>query len=404
MTDTIEVPVPDIDLSILPTEAWPFFSENEIQAVTDVLRSGKINQWTGDRVFAFQSAYDEYLGHGRKSIALSNGSVALEIALRAWGVGPGDEVIVPPRTFVATGSCVRLVGATPVFADVDRNSGNITVESIEQVLTERTRAIIVVHLAGWPCDMPAIMELARDRGIKVLEDCAQAHGARIDGVPVGVFGDAAAFSFCQDKILTTGGEGGLTAFASETDFAWAWSFKDHGKNQSKVETPSTGRQFRFLHDSVGTNWRMLESSAALGSIQLSELSRTQADRAERARVWTDALSTVDGLRVCTPPAHIDHAWYKWYAYVDADGISLDEAERRRNEILDRVADAGIRGFSGSGSEIYNEGAFADLDTPLLPNAHELGRTSIMFEVHPTIELERLKARASVVASIALDVL
>jgi dTDP-4-amino-4,6-dideoxygalactose transaminase len=401
-TDTAPDTHSAADLAVTDAERWPFYAEDEIEGVVAALRSGKVNQWTGDRVVAFQAAYDAYLGSGR-SIALANGSLALELALRAWGIGEGDEVIVTPRTFVASASCVRLVGATPVFADVDRDSGNITAETIAAVLTERTRAVIPVHLAGWPTDMAAIMELARARGIKVLEDCAQAHGAEVDGAPVGTFGDAAAFSFCQDKIISTGGEGGLTTFRDDADFEWAWSFKDHGKNRQKIVAPTPGAGFRYLHDMVGTNWRMLEASAIIGIAQLGKLGEWRAARAERAAVWQDALGSIVGLRTPTPSGGLRHANYKWYAYVELAG-DLDGAQARRDEILTRASALGIRAFSGSGSEEYLEGAFADLAVQQLPVAHELGRTSLMFEVHPTLDLERLRRRAAAVADIVRDVL
>ena len=404
---SIADPAATADLAATTAEHWPHFAEDEVEAVVATLRSGKVNQWTGDKVFAFQDAYDRYLGRGR-SLALHNGSLALEIVLRAWGIGPGDEVVTTPRTFVASASSIRLVGATPVFAEIDRDSGNITPETVAAAITERTKAIIPVHLAGWPVDVPALMELAEPRGIKVLEDCAQAHGAEIDGRPVGTFGHAAAFSFCQDKILSTGGEGGLTVFHDDADFEWAWSFKDHGKSRAKITTPQPGSGFRYLHDSVGTNWRMLETSAAIGLAQLAKLDAWREARAERAAVWQVALGEIEGLRTPMPdPSRIRHANYKWYAYVDASeaaGRDLDAAQAARDEIMRRATELGIRAFTGSGSEIYLEGAFDDLDTPTLPVAHELGRTALMFEVHPTLDLERLRRRAAAVADIARDVL
>ena len=212
----------DPELDLRPDERWPFYADDEIEAVNAVLRSGRVNQWTGPEVFEFEQACAARFGGGR-AIALANGSVALELALRAFGIGPGDEVVVSPRSFVASVSCVSLVGATPIFADVDPDSGNITAESVSRVLTDRTRAIIPVHLAGWPADVPGMMDLVRGRDIKVIEDCAQAHGAEIGGESVGSFGDAAAFSFCQDKIISTGGEGGLLTVKDESAWQWAWS-------------------------------------------------------------------------------------------------------------------------------------------------------------------------------------
>jgi dTDP-4-amino-4,6-dideoxygalactose transaminase len=291
----------------------------------------------------------------------------------------------------------------PVFADVDRDSGNVTAATIAAVLTPRTKAVIPVHLAGWPADMPAIMALAAEHGFKVLEDCAQAHGAEIDGRPIGTFGEAAAFSFCQDKIISTGGEGGLTTFADDADFEWSWSFKDHGKSHAKVFDPNPAPGFRYLHDIVGTNWRMLGMSAAIGLRQLAKLDEWRDARAQRAAIWQDALGSIDGLRTPTPGPGVRHANYKWYAYVEPAG-DLDRAQTLRDRIVAEVASHGIRAFTGSGSEEYLEGAFADLHVEPLPVAHELGRTSIMFEVHPTLDLDRLRARAAVVAGVVREVL
>jgi dTDP-4-amino-4,6-dideoxygalactose transaminase len=387
-----------VDLAVRPSEAWPLFAEDEIEAVAEVLRSGRVNQWTGDSVERFQQACSDRFG-GVPGIALTNGSVALELALLAFGIGPGDEVIVTPRTFVASASCVRLVGATPVFADVDPISGNLTAETIAKVITGRTKAIIPVHLAGWPCDMPAIMDLAKEHGLRVIEDCAQAHGAEIDGRTVGSFGDASAFSFCQDKIISTGGEGGFTSFRDPDEWARAWSFKDHGKSWAKVNTPHTGSGFRWLHDSVGTNWRLTGPQAAIGLAQLAKLDAWRDARTRNAHVWAEALDNVPGIEVPMPEARFRHAFYKLYAL-----LTVDDPEPKRNEIMRRSAEAGLRVFSGSCSEVYLEGAFADLPRPALPNACSLGQRSLMLEVHPTLQPELLSRRAAALAEIIRSVL
>jgi dTDP-4-amino-4,6-dideoxygalactose transaminase len=387
-------------ISLLLEERWPFYAEDEISAVADMLRSGRVNQWTSDKVFAFQDACTERFGGGN-GIALANGSVALELPLRAFGIASGDEVVVTPRTFVASASCVRLVGATPVFADVDPDSGNITAQTIEAVLTERTRAIIPVHLAGWPADMAAIMDLAERRGLIVIEDCAQAHGAEIGGRSVGDFGHASAFSFCQDKIISTGGEGGFTTIRDRDRWEWAWSFKDHGKSWAKVKTPPSTPGFRWLHDSVGTNWRMPGPQAAIGLRQLAKLDDWRAARTRNAAIWRRALDQIPGLRVPMPSDGITHAFYKLYAYIDG---AEDEAEAKRDLILREAAAAGLRLFSGSCSEVYLEEAFSDLPTPSLPVARSLGKRSLMVEVHPTLKPERIEARGSLLAQIITRVL
>ena len=382
-------------------EAWPYYAPDEIEAVERVLRSGKVNQWTGPEVFEFEEACARTLGGGR-GIALANGSVALELALRAFGIGPGDEVVVSPRSFVASAFCARLVGATPVFADVEADSGNISARTIAPVLTERTKAIIPVHIAGWPVDMPAIMALAAPLGIRVIEDCAQAHGAEIGGEPVGSFGDAAAHSFCQDKIVSTGGEGGYVCFRDEAEFEWAWSFKDHGKDRHKARAPAgEPGLFRWVHDSVGTNWRLTGIQAAIGIVQLGKLAAWREARERNAAVWAEALGGIAGLRVPLPDPPFRHAFYKFYAYLDAPA---EEASALRRAILQRSAEAGLRVFSGSCSEMYLEKAFADLPTPVLPIAHRMGETSLMTEVHPTLDRDRLARRAEALASILRDVL
>jgi dTDP-4-amino-4,6-dideoxygalactose transaminase len=319
--------------------------------------------------------------------------------LRAYDIGPGDEVVVTPRTFMASASCVRLVGATPVFAEVDADSGNITAETIAAVLTPRTRAVIPVHLAGWPCDMAPIMALAERHGLVVIEDCAQSHGAQIDGRPAGSFGHAAAFSFCQDKIISTAGEGGFTSFQDAARWEWAWSYKDHGKNWQKVKSPPAAPGFRWLHDSIGTNWRLTGPQAAIGLVQLGKLDDWMAARTRNARIWAEALSAVAGLRIPQPRPGLNHALYKFYCYVEGP-----DAQGKRDEILRLAASAGLRLYSGSCSEVFLEEAFSDMERPDLPIARRLGATSLMLEVHPTLRPELIERRAAALARITAGVL
>lgn len=382
------------------SEAWPYFSPEEVAAVVACLQSGNVNQWTGTKVVEFEAAYSRYIGRGR-AVAVANGSLALELALRALKIGPGDEVIVTPRSFVASASCVALVGARPVFADVDAASGNLTPATIAHAITNRTKAVIPVHIGGWPADMPGIMQLARDRKLLVIEDCAQAHGATIQGRPVGSFGDAAAFSFCQDKIISTGGEGGLAVFADADAFEWAWSFKDHGKDRGRSTAANSDGCFRWLHDKIGTNWRMTEIAAAIGLVQLAKLDMWQAQRARNAAIWAHSLEPVRGLRVPRPGQGLKAAFYKFYFFVDCG--SENDAELR-DLIVDEARKVGIRVFSGSCSEIYNELAFGDLAVAALPNARRLGKTSLMTEVHPTLDPDRLSDRATALSQLVAGII
>ena len=278
---------------------WPEYSAQEAEIVTEVLRSGRVNYWTGEQGRLFEQEFAAYhdVSHG---IAVSNGSVALGIALRALELPANAEVIVTPRTFIASVSEILLAGATPVFADVDRDSQNLTAESIEAVLSDKTAAVLVVHLAGWPCDMPAITELARKRNIYVIEDCAQAHGAAIGDKKIGSWGDIAAFSFCQDKIMTTGGEGGMILTGSDRLADYCWSFKDHGKSAKLMSGPSDGSGFRWVHERVGTNLRMTEMQSAIGRHQLKHLEQSIEQRNINARILHDRFKGINGLRTPWP--------------------------------------------------------------------------------------------------------
>lgn len=384
-----------------PEERWPFYDEDEIAAAVAVLRSGKVNQWTGADVFEFERACTDRFGGGH-GVAVANGSVALELALRALGIGPGDEVVVTPRSFAASAFCAILVGATPVFADVDGDSGNLTAESIGRVLTGRTRAVIPVHLAGWPAEMPEIMALAERHGLKVIEDCAQAQGASIGGRSVGSFGDAAAFSFCQDKIISTGGEGGFVSFRDPGAFESAWSFKDHGKDRSRaMDRPADPGEFRWLHDRPGTNWRLTGPQAAIGLVQLRKLDGWIEARTRNAAIWAAELRGIPALRIPMPGNDVRHAFYKFYFQLDLPEAQAAEA---RSRIVRRAAEEGLRLFSGSCPEIYLEAAFKGQPKPDCPVARRLGKASLMVEVHPTLRPELLQARANRLAKIILEVL
>lgn len=377
-----------------PFPHWPHFDDDERRAVDAVLAAGRVNYWTGTEGREFEREYAAYT-RTRHGIALANGTVSLELALVVLGIGPGDEVVTTPRTFLASASCVVLRGATPVFADVDRDSQNITAQTIERVLSPRTRAIIPVHLAGWPCDMDEIMALARSRGIAVIEDCAQAHGATYKGRPVGGIGDFGSFSFCQDKIITTGGEGGMLLTNDEAMWSRAWAYKDHGKSHDAVYKRQHGPGFRWLHESFGTNWRLTEMQSAIGRIQLRKLDDWVSRRRAHASRMQEALQDLPGLRVPVPAAHVHHAYYKFYAFLDAERL---RSGWTRDRIVAEVVAAGAPCFSGSCSEIYLEKAFeGHVSRPQqrLPVARELGETSLMFLVHPTLETRHIDRAAEV---------
>jgi dTDP-4-amino-4,6-dideoxygalactose transaminase len=376
---------------------WPSFAEDEIQAALAVIRSGKVNYWTGEEGRLFETEFAAFT-NSKHAIALANGTVALELALYVLGIGPGDEVVVPSRTFIASASCVVMRGATPVMADVDRDSQNITADTAYAAVTPRTRAIIAVHLAGWPCDMDPILELARERGLRVIEDCAQAPGATYKGRPVGSMGDVNAFSFCQDKIMTTGGDGGLVTTNDSDMWARGWAFKDHGKSYDAVYNRAHPPGYRWLHESFGTNWRLTEMQSALGRVLLRKMPMMLEKRRRLAGILTERFLQMPALRVTIPPAEIRHSYYKYYAFLRPERL-------RENWTLQRIIDAinaeGIPCFSGSCSEIYLEKAFPESMRPRhrLAIAKELGETALMFLAHSTLSQSDMHDTADAVAKV-----
>lgn len=370
---------------------WPVFAKDEIAAVKRVLQSGKVNYWTGNEGRLFEKEFAASIGV-KYAVAVMNGTVALEAALMALGIGKGDDVIVTPRSFIASASCAVMRGAKPVFADVDRESQNITAATIEKVITRRTRAIIAVHLAGWPCAMDEIMTLAKKHKLAVIEDCAQAVGAFYKGRQVGSFGDAAAFSFCQDKILTTGGEGGMVVTNKKEIWSKVWSYKDHGKSYDAVYKSDIkpGPSFRWLHESFGTNWRMMEVQSAIGRIQLQKLEGWIRKRRRNAEILTNAFLNIPALRVTVPPDNVVHSYYKYYVFLRPEMLKKGWDRER---IITAINNLGIPCFTGSCSEMYREKAFAkDNLRPgkPLPVAKELGDTAIMFPVHPTLSVSDMR--------------
>ena len=363
--------------------AWPYYSEDELSAVNNVLVSGKVNYWTGEECILFEREFAEYLGVSN-AISLANGTAALELALYACGIGSGDEVIVTSRSFIASASSIVLRGATPVFVDVDENSQNIDPALIEGAISTKTKAIMAVHLAGWACEMDAILSIADKNGIVVIEDCAQAHGGEYKGKKLGSFGDVAAFSFCQDKIMSTGGEGGMLVTNNDDIWQKAWSYKDHGKSYESANQKIDGGGFRWVHDSFGTNWRMTEMQAAIGRRQLLKLEGWLNKRQSNADVLTSALSSLSAIRLPESPEYIRHANYKYYIFIRPEHM---QDEWSRDRIVTTLRDEGIPCFIGSSSEMYREKAFLDADigqNEIMEVAHELGENSIMFHVHPTL--------------------
>ena len=380
--------------------SWPSYTEEEIEAVARVLQSNKVNYWTAEECKLFEREFADWT-QSRFAVSLANGSIALDLALKGIGINPGDEIIVTPRTFIASVFCIMNVGAIPVFADVDLETQNITAESIEPLITSRTKAIICVHILGWPCDMDSILELAQRHGLKVVEDCAQAHGAMYKGKPVGTLGDVAAWSFCQDKIMTTGGEGGMVTTNNESTWSTIWSLKDHGKSMEAVNN-NTSNGFSWVHESVGGNGRMTEMQAVIGRIQLQRMDEWHSRRKANAERLIETLSASPVLRVPRPPTDLEHAWYKFTVFTRPENLAPGwDRERIMNEINGR----GVACRVGPCPEVYLEKVFDNTGfrpDKRLKNAQELGDTSLMFFVHPTLGENEIQSMVEIIMEVLMD--
>jgi len=377
---------------------WPSYTKHEADMACKVLLSNKVNYWTGNECRQFEQEFSEWCDT-EYAVALANGTVALDVAFKVLHIGAGDEVVVTSRTFIASVSSIVNTGAIPIFVDIDLESQNITPNSIREKITKNVKAIVCVHLAGWPCEMDEIIELADEFGLYVIEDCAQAHGAKYKGKPIGSIGDIGCWSFCQDKIMTTGGEGGMVA--TNDEFLWRkmWAYKDHGKSYEAVYERDHPEGFRWLHESFGTNWRMTEMQAAIGRIQLKRMPDWHNKRINNAnKIWNTAKEC-KGLRVPNIPNYIEHAAYKCYVFVELNQLKEDW---NRDRIIQAIITLGVPCYSGSCSEVYLEKAFDNTEfrpKERLPNAKELGETSLMFLVHPTLTEDEIQQTCDVISSV-----
>ena len=407
-----------------PWSPWPYFDHEMIKAVTGVLQSGKVNYWTGEihhlvdgtkvrgETGLFEYEFAAY--HGVKhAISLANGTLTLELALEMFGIGTGDEAITTTRTFIASASACVMRGVKPVFADICQISQNITAASIEKLITEKTRAVIVVHLGGWACEMDEIREVLDRKGkefahkIYLIEDCAQSLGGEYKGRKLGSIGDAGSFSFCQDKIITTGGEGGMLIMNDDQAYRRAWAFKDHGKDFDKYNQTLKHSLVDYekakkvsYYSRMGTNWRMTEMQAAIGRIALTQLdSWNLAHRKKYAKMLDEGFSTIPGLKVMKAPDHIVHPYYKYYVFIDLDQLNENW---NRDSAMKAINAEGVPCLFGSTWGIGKEDAWKNVHFPNgeiidmqqkddFPNDFYVGSSVLMFQVHPTLKKKHIEA-------------
>ena len=381
--------------------SYPYYNKSIINKVSDVLKSGKVNYWTGNECKKFEKEFSNY--HNVKySIAVSNGSVALEIGLKALGLKKKDEVIVTPRSFIISASCVLNLGLRPVFADIDDN-GNLSIEGIKKVYNKNIKAIIIVHLNGIVCDLDPILKFVKKNKVYLIEDCSQAHGAIYKHKKVGSFGDISTWSFCQDKIISTGGEGGMISTSKKKLWSRLWSLKDHGKNYKSVFYKKHKTGFRWLHDNLGSNYRMTEMQAVIGREQLKSLDEQIKRRNLMASLYIyelrdyyqkyNILKEIDFKCQTCPLKHsiklcdrCRHAYYRLNLFVHKNKIN-------QIKLIEALNKNKINCNTGSCSEIYREKIFRKLGSyprKRLVNAKLLGETSIMFSINPNKSLIQIK--------------
>ena len=383
--------------------SWPYFDKNDVAKAKEILESGKINYWTGSEGREFEKEFSKYVNVDY-SVAVDNGTNALILAAHALGISKGDEVIMSPRTFVASAFSIMHLGAKPIFVDIDRNSQNMDASLIEQAITPNTKAIMAIHIAGWPCEMNIIQDICKKYNLYLIEDCAQAHGAQYNNQSVGSFGDVNAWSFRQDKIMSTAGEGGMVTTNNKELWKKVWSFKDHGKNYDTVYNKEHSPGFRWLHEDHGTNARLTEIQSGIGRLQLRKLDSWIDKRTKLANIFNDGFKNIDGLRIALSPDHIKHAHYKYYVFVENEKL---KDGKNRDFIMNSLNEIGTPCYSGSCSEIYKEKAFDKLfpkGHTALPVAKELAETSLMFLVHPTIDEEDIYTIVDQTKSIMKDIL
>jgi dTDP-4-amino-4,6-dideoxygalactose transaminase len=379
-------------LKNINSDIWPYVSKQEHKIVSDVLKSNKLNYWTGLQCKSFEKEFSSFFGK-KYGVSVCNASVALDISLRSLNLPQGSEIIVTPRSYVSSASCVLNNNLKPIFADIDINSQNLSPKSIEKKINKKTKAIILVHLSGYPCEMDKIVKIAKKNKILIIEDCSQSHGAKYRNKFTGSFGDIAIWSFCNDKIMNTLGEGGMICVNNEKIYKKIWSLKDCGKNLDKIMNKASNKfDFKWVHDSQGTNLRMTEVQAAVGRYQLRQLNNSIKIRQRNASIIYRALKNSKIAIIPKIPTYISHSFYRCYVLLDKKKINNKWSKTKMIKYLNS---SGIECNSGSCPEIYREGVFKKFNGRIKArnNARSINQSTISFKVHPTISLKNMKIKS-----------
>ena len=379
---------------MIPKSKWPFYDINIQKKIIKILRSGKTNYLIGKEGILFEKNFSKFYKI-KYSNVVANASLGLELSLLSLNLVKGDEVIVTPRSYHSSVSCVIRVGLKPVFADIDRNSMNICPESIIKNISRKTKAIICVHLYGMPCDMNKIKKISKEFNLKIIEDCSQAHGSKIGNKYVGSFSDISVFSYCQDKIISTGGEGGMIATNNKKLNDRIWSLKEIGKNKEKFfKINSLSNDFPYVHDTIGTNARITEIQSCIGNYQLKQLKSYIRARNENAKIFFNKLKNCKHLIIPNHNSQITHSYYRYTVIISNEKLS-------RSILMKNLKKKGVACTVGGCPTIYNEKYFVEkfnVNIKNYPNAEYLKNRTLSFLVDQTIS----KKEINKVSSILLD--
>ena len=366
---------------------WPSYPNILVNSISSLFKTGLVNYLIGNNGKSFEKEFSKKMGI-KYSAAVSNGSIALEIALLSLGIKKNDEVIVTSRSYNSSASSILRVGAKPIFCDIDSNTFNICTKSLKSKITKKTKAILCVHLYGYPCEIFKIKKIIKNSQIKIIEDCSQAHGAKIKNKPVGCFGTIGIWSFCYDKIISTGGEGGMISTNSKTIYSKIWSLKEIGKDYNKFYKNRKSINFPYIHDHVGTNARMTEVQSLIGRYQLKNLDSYIRIRNRNALILSSYLNDIKKINIPVIPKNITHAFYRYTITIQSE---LKNPSNIRNNIIRKIISKKIFCNVGGCPEIYNEKPF-NLDLNASKNikvANIIGKTSISFLVDNTISIKNM---------------
>lgn len=394
---------------------YPYYPDKLLNKIIKTFKSGKVNYWTGKEGKFFEKEFSRYLGN-KYSVAVSNGSVALEIALKALNLKKNAHVIVTPRSFIISASCVINLGFKPIFADVNSN-GNLSIEGIKKSYTKQVKAIILVHLNGLSCDMDPIINFAKKHKIKIIEDCSQAHGAVYKNKPVGSYGDISTWSFCQDKIMSTGGEGGMISTNNKSIWEKCWSIKDHGKNYLITHTKKNKLGFKWLHHNFGSNYRMTEVQSLIGRYQLKDLNYQVKKRNLIANQVISSLKIFwEKYHLISQPNfecsscikkikkkncnNCIHAFYRLNLFINVN-------REKKLKILNNIQKKKVNCNEGPCPLIFKEKIFKKLKIKpknKLTNAIVLGDRSIVYHINPNISPNKLKYDIKIIKNFLLKLI